>query len=442
MEALIMGLFGLGLLACVLAGWSILYALVFGYLLFFAYGLFKKHSFVHMLKLSWNGIRTIRTILFVFILIGMITAVWRACGTVATLIYAASDALIPGLFLPATFLLNCMMSMLMGTAFGTAATMGVICMSIGTVMGVSPVITGGAILGGAFFGDRCSPMSTSALLVSALTGTNLYDNIRRMLKTALVPFLAACGFYLLWGLGMKGGAGAPDVVNLFPRFFSLSWLTLIPAVLIILLSVFRVGIRWTMGASILTGCVLCLTIQGMPLAALPALLLTGYQASDPALGPLMNGGGIVSMVRVGAIVCLSSAYAGIFQGTGMLDGIKRGTAALAKGTSPYFAACLTAMAAAMVSCNQTLAVTLTHQLCADQMGTKEEAALTLEDTAVVIAPLVPWSIAGAVPLQTIGAPGTSLVAACFLYLLPLWRLALEWRRGRKRTTAENWRRPV
>jgi NhaC family Na+:H+ antiporter len=113
--------------------------------------------------MTWSGISTVKNILIVFLLIGMISAVWRASGTIPMIIYTAGGFIRPAAFLVITFLLNCLLSILTGTSFGTSATMGVICMSIGTAMGMNPVYMGGAILGGAFFGDRCSPMSTSAL---------------------------------------------------------------------------------------------------------------------------------------------------------------------------------------------------------------------------------------------------------------------------------------
>ncbi|MBQ3283025.1 MAG: sodium:proton antiporter, partial [Atopobiaceae bacterium] len=91
--------------------------------------------------------------------------------------------------------------MLMGSSFGTAATMGVICMAIGTAMGVSPALMGGAILSGRFFGDRCSPMSSSAALVATLTKTKVFDNVQRMIRTGMAPLMATILVYALLGMG-------------------------------------------------------------------------------------------------------------------------------------------------------------------------------------------------------------------------------------------------
>ena len=425
MELATIVLFLLALGVCVFTGASILYALVAGYIIFFGYGLVKKFRPAELLKMSWEGVATVKNILIVFILIGMITAVWRASGTIPFIIYEAGSLIRPGAFLVITFLLNCLLSLLTGTSFGTAATIGVITMSIGNVMGISPVYLGGAILGGAFFGDRCSPMSTSALLTCTLTRTDIFTNIKLMFRGAAVPFVLTC---LIYGvLGSYGSAGVVDlkILYLFRDNFNLHWLTLLPALLIIILSLFKVSVKKTMLVSIATACILCLTLQGVSARALLQLLWQGYQAPEPQLAKMLNGGGIVSMFRALAIVGLSSSYSGIFAGTGLLHGVKDKIASLAEKCTPFGSTLLISFLTGMVACNQTLAIMLTHQLCADTIPDKQELALTLEDTTVLTAALVPWSIASAVPLMAVGAPTLGIAAACYLYLQPLWSLAVH-----------------
>lgn len=142
---------------------------------------------------------SVRTIFIVFMLIGMLTGVWRASGTIAYIITLASDFIEPSIFILIAFLLNCAVSFLLGTSFGTSATMGVITMSIGMTIGMPPAMVGGAILAGVYFGDRMSPVSTSALLVSVLTEVDLYTNIRNMAKSAVLPFLISCVIYFALG---------------------------------------------------------------------------------------------------------------------------------------------------------------------------------------------------------------------------------------------------
>ena len=128
------------------------------------------------------------------------------------------------------------------------------------------------------------------------------------------------------------------------------------------------------------------------------------------------------MLRVGASVCLSSSYSGSFEKTGILDGIQATVETLAQKTFPFLAILLTSAAASAIACNQTLAIMLTQQLCARTERDKERFANDLEDSVVILAPMIPWSIAGAVPLTAVGAPQSSILFAFFLYLLPLCRV--------------------
>ena len=423
MEWIALGLFCAALVLCLALDLSILYALAFGLLVFLLYGRSKGFSWRELFPMALEGIRTVRNILITFLLIGVMTALWRAAGTIPVIVCYASGLIRPSVFLLMTFLLNSVVSVLTGTSFGTAATMGVICAAIGTAMGVNPLLTGGAVLSGAFFGDRCSPVSTSALLVAAVTKTDIYDNIRRMVRSAFVPFLLASGVYAAIGLSLPRDGSVMDLNALFSRSFRLHWTALIPAAVILVLAAFRVKVKLAMSLSILASIPLCLILQGLsPLEILRAAV-SGFTPADAEVARMMSGGGIVSMLRVGCIVCLSSAYSGIFQKTGMLDRAKRLVGALAGKTNAYTASLVTSVLTGMIACNQTLTILLTEQLCRGEYSEKETLAIDLEDSAVVTAPLIPWSIAGAVPLAAVGAPSAAVLAAFYLILLPLWRLA-------------------
>lgn len=436
MEAAALSLFCLALLICVLLEASVLYALGFGLLVFLAYGLLKGFSVKRLFKMALSGVRTVKNILFIFILIGVLTALWRASGTIAVIVSFASGLLRPATVLPMVFLLNCAVSLLTGTAFGSAATMGVISMSVAVAMGVDTVLAGGAVLAGAFFGDRCSPVSTSALLVSELTGTDIYANIRAMWRTAAVPFVLSTAAYLVFGLAVHGSEGAVDVRALFEPSFLLHWTALLPAAAMLVCAAFRLNVKLTMTASIVCAALCCLFLQHMTATELARAALLGYASPDPRIAPMMDGGGVVSMLRGAAIILISSCYAGIFRGTGMLESLRAATDRLSKSISPFGAVLCASLVTSVIACNQTLAVMLTHQLCSRDGGDASELAIQLENSVIVISPLVPWSIACAVPLATVGAPAASVLAAFFLWLLPVWTLAVELvRRGRKKADA-------
>ncbi len=430
LESVVLLLFTAALLGCILWNIPVLWALIFGLALFSAYALWKKHTPKALWGMILSGVKTVRHILITFLLIGMITAAWRASGTIPFIVYHCARFFAPRTMVLMTFLLCCGVSSLTGTAFGTAATVGVICGAVATSMGISPVLWGGAVLAGSYFGDRCSPMSTSALLVCALTETDIYRNIRAMVRTSAVPFAMTCLIYFLLGSGSAGEGGA-EVCGVFADHFVFSPWLILPAAVIVVFSLLKVPVKITMLVSILAAAVLAVTVQSVPLAVLFKMLLLGYEAEDAALAALLTGGGILSMKNGFFIVCLSSTYAGIFRATGFLKGIQSHIRTLSKKITPYGSVLFTAVVTSLVSCNQTLATMLTHQLCHSEVEDQDRMAIFLENTAVVIAPLIPWSVAGAVPLASVGAPTKAILTACYLYLLPLWTYAVQLRPKRK-----------
>lgn len=422
METLTLVLFCILFLICLTLDLSIIYALLAGLILFIAYGLKRGFSPTQIGKMCLSGIRTAGNVLLAFVLIGLLTALWRASGTIAVIICYFRPLILPSLLLPMAFLLNCALSFLTGTAFGTAATMGVICAAMGTAIGTPPILLGGAILSGSFFGDRCSPSSSSALLVAELTHTSIFDNMRGMVKTAAIPFAASLLLYLLIGFFLPHSDNLPDLTAMFDAEFKLHWVALLPAAVIILLALFRVGVKTILLSSIIVAVPICFFVQGCSLAELASISVLGFSAQDSQLAAMLDGGGILSMARVSAIICIASAYSGIFQGTGLLNKLQADLMRFAERTAPYCACLLTAVAAAAVSCNQTLAIMLTDQLCCDMGQDKHELALDISDSAVIASALIPWSIAAAVPLESVGAPSSAILFAFFLYLLPVWRL--------------------
>ena len=181
-------------------------------------------------------------------------------------------------------------------------------------------------------------------------------------------------------------------------------------------------VKPAMAASIAVSVPVCLLLQHTAPAEILRMAFTGYRAADPEVAVMLNGGGISSMLRSGGIVCISSSFSGIFRETGLLDGAKGAVEKLASRKGSYAAMLCTAAVSGVIACNQTLTIMLTSQLCGSLNKDRHGFALGLADTAVVVAPLVPWSIAGSVPLASVGAPLSGIWFACYLYLLPLWRL--------------------
>ena len=422
MELFVLGAFVAVLVACVAVGVPTAYALVAGLALFSVYAWRAGNSPRRVAEMCWHGVRPICRILGMLVTVGVLTGLWRAAGVIPAIVYYAVPLITPGLLLLMTFLLSCLVSVLTGTSFGTAATMGAICISIAASMDVPLVLAGGAALSGAFFGDRWSPISTSALLVANITGTDFYGNLRNMLRTAIVPFALTCLIYFVLGWLVPAGAAAADTAKALAAAFDLSPIVLVPPALVFALALARMDILLVIAAGIVSSVPLCLAVQGMGAADVLRTALFGFTAPTPETAALA-GGGIASMVSAIAIVVITSTYAGIFEETGLLRGVEGVVARLSARMSPFAATLGISVLASAISCNQTLAIMLAHQLSRDLATSAEDHALDLEDSVVLVAGLVPWSIAGGVPLASMGAPIESMALAVFLYAVPLWRLA-------------------
>ncbi len=421
MELFTFGLFCAVLVTCLALGIPIVLALLAGLAIFWVYGRKRGFGWDELLKMSASGVAAARQILLTFLLIGVLTAMWRASGCIPTVITYASRMIRPEIFVLLTFLLNAGVSFLMGTSIGTAATMGAICLSMAQSMGMPLFWVGGAMLSGIYFGDRCSPVSTSALLVSTLTQTDLYRNIRHMFQVAIVPFFAACAVYL-W-VGVSAGVRAPmmPVEDLFAQGFHLHPVCLIPALAVPLLALFHLGVKQVMGVSILFSLPIALFVQHQSAADLVRSALLGYHTAVSALAPIIDGGGLLSVLRVIAIVFLSSCYSGIFRETGLLNFMTKGIDRLGARIGTYRTMLAVSFPISAIACNQTLAIMLVDQLTRHLEADAEQRAINLEDSAVLIPACIPWSIAAAVPLASTGAPLYSILGAVYLFFIPLWR---------------------
>ena len=369
-EACALLLFAAAIVVCATTGVSVVFALCFGFFVFTGYGLFKGFTLRALFPMMMKGVKATAGIVIVMGLIGMLTGSWRASGTIARLVGDAAGFISPAWSLTTVFLINGAVSTLLGTSFGTAATLGVISMTMTNAMGVDPFLAGGAVLAGVFVGDRCSPVSTSAALVAIVTHTSLYANIRRMLVTGALPMALAVLLWTALGFLLPGHAVDLNITSVFARQFDLSLVTYVPAVI------------------------------------------------------------LISMVSVCLIVLISSTFSGLFEGTGLVRALETQIPRIARKITPFGTVLFTALVTSAISCNQALAVLLTEQLSRPICPNASERAAHLENTAIIIPPLIPWSIAGAVPIATIGAPATCVLAAFYLWLLPVVNFFVELRRGK------------
>lgn len=420
-------LFAAAMAASLIVPFPMLAALGAGLVFFAAVGLHRGFSPRDLLRMALRGCRKGMIVLRVFVLIGLITASWRASGTIAFFVYHGVRLIPPALFLTVAFLLTALLAFALGTSFGVTGTVGVILMAVARSSGVPPLLTAGAVLSGAYFGDRSAPSSSSANLVAAITETRLYDNVRMMLRTGALPFALAAAGYLALSLRNPIRTVDASMTEALRQSFSLSLLTALPALLMLVLPLCRVGVRWAMGASFASALALAVFLQRLPLAAALRCCVFGYQPAAGPLAAVLAGGGLLSMARVAGIVLLSCAYSGIFDGTRMLSGVQNRLDALCGRIGLAGSAAAVSLAACAVFCNQTVGVMMVQQLLGPAYRARGasggELAADLENTCIVLVGLIPWSIACAVPLEMLGVGPGALPYAFYLWLLPLcWLL--------------------
>ena len=420
-------LFFTSLLVSIYNGVSILYPLLSGLIGFTFVSLRRGYTLTSLFKMMLSGSQKSLIVIKIFVLIGAITAVWRACGTIAFIVYYGIAFMSAEYFILSAFLLCCIVSFLLGTSFGTVGTIGVVLIVMAKSGNVNIDVAAGAIIAGAYFGDRCSPMSSSANLVAALTNTKLYININNMIKSTAIPFaLSIIGYiYLSYlnPLAFYNSQLGSEILN----SFDINSIVLCPAAIILLLAAFRVDVKLSMGISILSGILIGLFVQHITFFQMLGYIATGYSMDKSSFfADIIQGGGLYSMLKVSLIVLISSAYSGIFEGTGLLSEIEHFFERLSEKINVYPTIILTSIATAAFSCNQTLAVMLTHQFQYKIYEKKRlstyQLALDMENTVIVISALIPWNIAGAVPAAALSADSGFIFYAFYLFLVPLANL--------------------
>ena len=369
---------------CILLGQSLILAIWVGIAAFAALGLRRGMTVRAMWDAAWEQGRKMCCVIVIYMLIGAITALWRSAGTIAFFIYHGLRIITPQLFLLVTFLLTSFISYALGTSFGVVGTLGVILMALARSGGVSVAITAGTIVAGAYFGDRCSPASSSATLVAAATDTKLYDNLHMMHRTGWLPYLVSLAAY-----------AALSVTH------PLS----------------------TMAVSALTALLVTVFAQGR--ALLPTLrdAVLGYLPAPGALHDVLSGGGMMSMVSATIMAVSAGLYAGLLGGMGVLNGAAHLAQRLARRAGRFPACVAISVVCSMVFCNQSTCAVVCNQLLEDDYTKRGhgrgEMALDIENSGIVLAPLIPWNISVSIPLAMLGADMSAIPYEILLYAIPL-----------------------
>ncbi len=415
------------LLVSATKGYFVLYPLLISMAILIIILLNRKFPLKSLIQMAIAGSRKSFSVIGILLLIGAVMSVWMAAGTVPVIVYYGIKFISPQSFIFSAFFLTSIISILIGTSFGTVSTIGVALMIMASGNDVNPHIIAGAIIAGAYFGDRCSPMSSSAYLIVAITSTQIYTNLRNMVITSLYPLIFSSFLYLAISFVNPVNLNHNDMSVQIGIHFNTHLVSLLPALTILILGILRIDVKISMAISVIVGIAIAVLVQGYSFIEVVNFMLIGFKlASTSSLTNIMTGGGVVSMLKISTVVIVSTAFAGIFEGTRTLEFIKAYLSKARTRGDLFLGTTIIGILSAAFGCTQTIAILLTHQLVEEKYQAEGldnyQLAVDLENTVVVISPLIPWNIAGLVPATVLMTDSGFIPYAFYLYLIPLFNL--------------------
>ena len=406
-----------------LHGWTMIIGMLIGFFAFFSVAIHRHFKVNDILSMSWRGAKKTLVVVRIFIIIGMLTGLWRSSGTFAFMVAWGMRLIRPSVFILMAYLLCCIMSYAIGTSFGVAGTLGVALMLLARSCGVDPYITAGAILSGIYFGDRCSPASSCSALIASITDTKLYDNIRLMLKTAFPAVLASIAFYTYISISNPMTPASVSIIEDLEKCFNLSPLVALPTVFMFVMPIIGTSPFYAFLASIACAFACSVFIQGHSVYETFRAAVMGFSAEPGSTGMLFSGGGIISMVEMCFVVFISGTYSGIFNGTQMLISLESKVEALIRKFGSFWVTAAIGLSTASIFCNQSIGAILSAQLLrapySNTGRTKDELVQDMANSTVVFTALIPWCIGCSVPLRMMDVSARAVPFAFYLYALPI-----------------------
>lgn len=369
--------------------------------------------------------------MFIFILIGVLIGSWISAGTVPALMYYGLKLISPAIFLPMAFLLCSLTSLCTGTSWGTAGTMGVAMMGMGMGLGMPASWVAGAVVSGAVFGDKMSPISDTTVLASVTAGAGLYDHIKAMLYTTIPAFIIALALYVVLGLQYASGElNLKDVeliTSTLEKTFNLNPLVMIPFFVLLTLSLMKVPATAAMFIGALTGSLVGMLFQGLSFAQVLTAMNYGYSHSTNValVDKILMRGGIQSMMWTFSLSFLALSLGGVLEEAGFLKVLISGVmnrihSAGALVLTVIVSCTISTAAMAEVYLGIILNGTV-YKKCFEDRGLKPAMLSRLtEEGSTCMGSMIPWTTMGAFISGTLGVPTWDYAPFAFLnYLTPL-----------------------
>lgn len=386
----------------------------------------------------YRGIRLVLPAVLILMTVGMIIGAWIGGGIIASMTYYGLKIMSPSYFLVAIALICAVVSLAIGSSWSTMATIGVAGMGIGLSMGIPAPMIAGAVISGAYFGDKMSPLSDTTLLASGLSGAQLFDHIRHMLYTTVPGLLIALGVF--WYLGRQFNAETvpaeemESVLSTLQESFTISpWLLLIPVIVIVMVAR-KVPALPALIVGVILGVLAHIGVQGGATGEAISTLQGGFslESGNAMVDKLLNRGGIDGMMYTVSLILVAAVFGGILENTGMLEAIVRKILSMVKSDGGLLSSTVgTSFLTNVMAADQYLSIVVPSRMYAkayqDRNLHPKNLSRALEDGGTITSVFVPWNtcalfVAGTLSVSTLEyAP-----YAILNYAVPIISIIFAW----------------
>lgn len=400
-------------------------------------------TWVGILEAIIDGISTAMGAILILLSVGALIGTWLMSGTVPSLIYYGLEILSPGWFYAAACIICAVSSLAIGSSWTVAGTLGVALVGIAGGLGLSPAVAAGAIISGAYFGDKMSPLSDTTNLAPAVVGTDLFTHIRHMAWTTGPSFCIALILYALMGIGAGAGTdvGALDSLKAtLSDNFQISAITLLPLAVVFFLAYKKVPPIPTILLGALLGGVFAAVMQPqvvIDFANSPNLspgfamikgvwlaLADGYTSSTGVadVDDLLSRGGMSSMLNTIWLIICALSFGAVLEHAGILKRLVQSALAAAKSTGTLImTVVLSCIGINIIAADQYIAIVLPGKMYKAEFERRgldaRNLSRVIEDSGTLTSPLVPWNTCGAFMAGTLGVATLAYLPFAFLNLV-------------------------
>lgn len=395
-----------------------------------AYGKLKGQSFDAMQAKMTEGVVSGIGAIYLFFFIGLLVASLMMSGAIPTLMYYGFDLISPQMFYLSAFMLCSVIGVALGSGFTTCATAGVAFLGMAEAFDANPAIVAGAVVSGALFGDKMSPLSDTTAIAASIVGVDLFDHIRNMMYTTVPAWLLTA--LILWLLtGNVADANLADIAAMQQQLVASGLVhgyALLPFAVLVVLALRKVNAVYTIIATVISAVIITYLHSSPTLGQLGGWFFGGYKLAEGvdlgAVGRLVTRGGLESMFFTQTIVILALSLGGLLNGLGVLPALLKGITHLLTNVGRATAtAAATAFGINFLIGEQYLSLLLTGNTFRplyQRLGLHQRnLARTIEDAGTVINPLVPWGVYGVFLAGILGVPVVDYVPYAFFCYLSL-----------------------